>query len=227
MLHPVALFDIDNTIYDGLSLFPLIERQASEKLVPAATLTSVQAKLADYKSGALSYEAALVAVLDVYATALKGQKYDKVLASTKSFFASSNGLYPYVEPLMGALAETHDIILITGEPQMVCEAIGQAVKADAGYSTQFEVVDGKFTGNITRYLATGAEKLGAVQHAIAGHTLRASLAFGDSEGDIEMMRIVEYAFCLNPTPALQQEAAENGWYLATPDTILDVVESIS
>jgi len=215
MIKSVALFDIDNTMYEGFSYFELLEKQANEGLISAQVLDEAKTSMQKYKSKLQDYETTTVELLDIYATGLKGKSYDDVLESTKEFYQSSEKFFSYVIPTVEELRNSHDIALVTGEPQFVAEAVAELFRVESYYCTKYEVRAGKFTGNIKSYLASRHEKHDAIKHLMQGHGAKKSFAFGDSEGDIEMLRAVEYPVCLNCTDGLRAIAEKERW--RTPD----------
>jgi len=223
MPKPVALFDIDNTIYQGFSYFPLLKQQIREGLIPRHALDPADDAMKRYLAGELEYEPAIVILLDAYAKVLAGTSFDAVLRSTQHFFKVSPDFFDYARPLIRKLRATHDVIIVTGEPQTFGQAVAETLGAASYYSTQYEVRDGTFTGNIRSYLATRHEKHAAIGHLMAGHSASGSLTFGDSEGDIEMLRAATHAFCVNPTPGLKSIAEKHGWHVVTSDTVTQAV----
>jgi phosphoserine phosphatase len=59
---------------------------------------------------------------------------------------------------MKNLRGSHDIALVTGGPLFVAEAVAELLGVNSHYSTEYEVVDGAFTGDIKSYLASRHEK---------------------------------------------------------------------
>lgn len=222
MTKPIALFDIDNTIYEGFSYFDLLKKHVTEELIEQNVLDDALESMKAYKLGQKDYEATIVELLDIYARGLKGVEYEAVLQSTKDFYKNSSHFFGYVKPVMGSLRRSHDLRLVTGEPQFVAQAVGDIFGISSYSSSEYEVKEGVFTGNVTTYLASRHEKLSSIKHLMEGHSGRGSFAFGDSEGDIEMLRSVEYPICLNPTDGLRAVAEKEGWYL--PD--LNDVEAL-
>jgi phosphoserine phosphatase len=51
-----------------------------------------------------------------------------------------------------------------------------------------------------------------------------SFAFGDSEGDIELLNKVAHAFCINATEGLKQMAIAKKWHIVTPLSIIETVK---
>lgn len=223
MTKPIALFDIDNTMYEGFSYFELLEKQVSEDLIDRQVVDNAKASMQKYKSQLQGYEATIVELLDIYAAGLRGKKYDEVLESTAQFYRHSKKFFPYVKPTIEEMRKSHDIALVTGEPQFVAEAVAKLFKVESYYSTEYEVRAGMFTGSVKKYLATRHEKHDAIKHLMQGHGFKGSFAFGDSEGDIEMLRAVEYAICLNSTNTLRDIAEKEGWNVATVQEVTALI----
>jgi HAD superfamily hydrolase (TIGR01490 family) len=216
MLKSIALFDIDNTMYDGFSYFEVLEKQANEGLIGKRVLNDAKASMQKYKSKLQDYETTIVELLDIYALGLKGENFDDVLGSTKEFYQNSKKFFSYTKPTIEELRTSHDIALVTGEPQFVAEAVAELFGLKSYYCTEFEVRAGKFTGSVKSYLASRHEKHNAIKHLMRGHGAKNSFAFGDSEGDIEMLRAVEHSICLNCTDGLCAIAEKEHWHM--PET---------
>lgn len=227
MLRSIAFFDIDNTMYDGFSYFALLEKQVEEGLIKQETLTAALASMQKYKAKTQDYETTIVELLDIYATGLKGTEHTTVLESTRQFYEKSDKFFAYVSPTFKELRGSHDIALVTGEPQFIAEAVKELFGANSYYSTEYEVIDGTFTGSVKSYLASRHEKHDAIKHLMQGHGAKNSFAFGDSEGDIEMLRAVEYPICLNTTDGLRSIAAEKGWNMPNIDEVTKLVTSLT
>lgn len=227
MLRSIAFFDIDNTMYEGFSYFGLLEKQVAEDLIEQRVLTDAKTSMQKYKTNLQDYETTVVELIDIYAAGLKGIAYDAILESTKQFYRTSNKFFSYVGPTIKELRSSHDIAIVTGEPQFVAQAVGELFNTDTYYSTEFEVVDKVFTGAVTSYLASRHEKHNAIKHLMQGHGAKNSFAFGDSEGDIEMLGAVEHAVCLNATDGLRAAAKEKGWHMPDVDQVAQLVAGLN
>jgi HAD superfamily hydrolase (TIGR01490 family) len=225
-MKSVALFDFDNTLYDGFSYFALLEKQVHENIITKKVLNKANQAMANYKNGAIDYETTITTLLNIYAAGLKGASYSKVYESALGFYTHTDKIYPYTKQVFDLLRPTHDLCLVTGEPQFIAKAIQQLYKLDNYCATQYEVVDGVFTGNVTTYLASRHEKHQAVKHLLQGHRVKNSLAFGDSEGDIEMLAAAQHPICVNATPGLKKRAAEHGWPCVLPSEVIPTLKSL-
>lgn len=225
-MKSVALFDFDNTLYDGFSYFDLLAKQTDEGLVTADALPNANDAMRDYRSGATDYEATIVRLLDIYATGLEGKTYADVYGSAHEFYQNSQKVYGFARKVFALLRPTHDICLVTGEPQFIAESIAEIYDLDGQYSTIYAVEHGVLTGGVASYLATRHEKHNAISHLLQGHQVKNSFAFGDSEGDMEMLAAVENPICINPTPGLYERAAQKGWPCVAPDEAETVVKKL-
>ncbi len=227
MPKSIALFDLDNTMYDGFSYLELLEKQAREGLVNRRVLDDAKAGMQKYKSKLQDYETTIAELLNIYAAGLKGKKYDTVVGSTKQFYRSSNKFFSYVKPTVEEIRNSHDIALVTGEPQFVAETVAELFGLESYYCTEYEVQEGVFTGNVKSCLALRHEKHDAIKHLMEGHDAKNSFAFGDSEGDIEILRAVEYPICLNCTDGLRTVAEEKYWRMPNIQEVAKVVEDLN
>lgn len=226
MIKSIALFDIDNTMYEGFSYFELLEKQVDEGLIDKQVFDNAKASMQKYKSKLQDYETTIVELLDVYAAGLKAKSYDDVLISTKEFYRKSKKFFSYTQPTIEELQNSHDIALVTGEPQFIAEAVAELFGLKSYYCTEYDVKAGKFTGKVKSYLASRHEKHDAIKHLMQGHGSKNSFAFGDSEGDIEMLRAVEYPICLNCTDGLRDVAEKERWYTPSMQEVTELVKEL-
>lgn len=199
----------------------------NEDLIDKQVLDDAKASMQKYKSKLQDYETTIVELLDIYAAGLEGKEYDPVFESTKQFYRSSDKFFPYVKLTIKELRNSHDIALVTGEPQFVAKAVAELFEVKSYYCTEYELQEGKFTGRVKGYLASRHEKHDAIKHLMHGHGAKGSFAFGDSEGDIEMLRAVEYPICLNCTDGLHAIAEKEGWHMPGTKEVAELVEELN
>jgi len=222
----VAFFDIDKTIYDGYLIFPLAEYFLKENVVGKDVVHSLYNDLHLYRSQQVDYETTVENFNIHLANGLKHRDTDSILALTKSFLETDEGnkFFPFAADLMELLEPTYDIYFVTGEVQCVGKAVAEYFAVHGYVSTEMDIKDGVYTGTIRKSLARKEGKRDAINHVIHKYPPEGSLAFGDSEGDIEMLDAVAQAFCINATEGLREVALSKGWHIAKPETILDAVK---
>lgn len=119
-----------------------------------------------------------------------------------------------------------DVIIISASPAILVEPIARELGVERVVATELEVVDGKLTGTITRYLKGDAKAEAVANFAAAhGYDLGSSYAYSDSATDIPMLAAVGHPVAVNPDRALRKHAAEHGWQVRTfknPEPLIQV-----
>jgi HAD superfamily hydrolase (TIGR01490 family) len=96
----------------------------------------------------------------------------------------------------------------------IVEQLSRVLGMDGGIGTRYEVDgDGAFTGRFDGPFVYGPGKVEAMQEFAAAHgiDLAASYAYSDSLSDLPMLRAVGHAVAVNPDPALNRIAQQEGW----------------
>jgi HAD superfamily hydrolase (TIGR01490 family) len=110
----------------------------------------------------------------------------------------------------------HDVVIVSASGVEVVEPIARLLGADDVVATRMEVVDGRYTGEVERYVY-GPAKADAIRELAAarGYDLAASHAYSDSITDVPMLEAVGHPAAVNPGRALRRVAAERGWQVLT------------
>jgi phosphoserine phosphatase len=208
----VALFDLDKTIYNDHSFFGIVKFLADEGVINVSTWEEVSAELGKYKGKVQTYSETANKLLEIFARSLSGKSEVDVREATAKFFDNNRGnFYSYFEKILPKLKKTHEVWLVTTNIHIAAEVVVKMFELDGYISTQFEVVEGRFTGRILSTLANGKSVVEGLLTKYAGE----SLAFGDSENDIEMLSRVNTAVCVNPSAELRAEALKRDWVITT------------
>jgi phosphoserine phosphatase len=224
----IALFDIDKTIYDGYLIFPLAEYFFKERIINRDILDNLYKDLHLYRSKRVDYETSVENFNMHLAYGLKDHPPGSVFSSTAAFLETGEGsrFFSFTEPLLELLKETHDIYLVTGEMQFVGKAVADYFSVNGYVATEMEIKNAVFTGNISKSLAKKEAKRGAIENLFCAYSYGKSLAFGDSEGDIDMLSMAENAFCINATEGLREAALSKEWHIVTPSSIIEEVKNV-
>jgi len=219
----VALFDLDNTIYNAHSFFQVVKWAIDKGRVSADVWTKTEEVLGRYKKAELTYSDAANLLLDLFASSLKGQKYLDLYEDVEFFSSNRKNFYLYFEKVLPALREKYDIYLVTTNAQYVAEAVVKQFNLTGFISSELDVVDGLFTGKVTKSLANGKDVVGEL---IKKYDHAKSIAVGDSENDIGMIELVENPLCINPSFELKKYAEKKGWVVCTDESIADALLNI-
>lgn len=212
----IALFDIDRTAYNGILGLNLCREQEQRGLLKRDGLRSILHATADYRRGLLDYETFIREFLLRWAKGLQGAAVASVEDHADTFSQNRrNEFFSYLQPTLDHLRKTHAIYFITGEPQFVAGSVARMFAA--GFiSSSFSIKEGVFTGEVETFLATRDEKVRALGTLVSNYNLDGSIGFGDSEGDIEMLRLVRNRVCISPTSGLLQVALQENWRVVDP-----------
>ena len=221
MNKPLALFDIDGTMIPGTTYFRVLDAQLREEFVSEACVADAYSAYGKYKQGSISYEQLVENLLDIYAQGIQGRTAKEVENSIDAILGDTTDFYQYVAPTIELLRNTHEIVVISGSPHFMADAVRQRFGIEHSYSSVYEVVDGIITGRVETYLATRQQKHRAIQHVITGHEYKGSVAFGDSEGDLEVLKSVEHPICISPTAGLRHHAVKHNWTIVDADSTLN------
>lgn len=214
-MKKVAFFDIDGTIY-GKSVFLLLAKYAIQKgwISPAVWINLLNPlKKSDFGKTMKSDKANKF--LELVAKQLTGKSFQEICAGVVEFFIENKvNFYPYFEKVLPKLKDSHDIYIITTNAQFVAKPLVD-VFGLAGYiSSEFEVVNGVFSGKVAKSLANGKFE---VSEILKKYGKEGSIAVGDSENDISMLELVEFPICINPSDILKEYAEKQGWDITTSD----------
>jgi len=223
----VALFDVDDTIYKGGIIYPLMESEMQEDLLDKKILEKAYLNKSSYQKGEISYKEFSRKGVMIWAQGLKGQSYAEVLRHAKEFIAKDiHNFYSFTKPLLALLKKSHDTIIITNEPQFVAQPISGLFNFTGYNSTEFETKDGKITGKVSRYNSTQSDKKKSIQEIFKKYNRKDSFAFGDSIGDAGMFEEVNYPICVNAGQKLQEVANKNGWKLTDPNNVIEIISKL-
>lgn len=205
----VALFDFDKTIYNDYSIFSSTRYLIDKGFLTSAVEVEMVEEYGKYKLGVYDYKQVSDRVLAIHAKAMEGLDFSTMRDVMIDFFAANEDkYYPYFEKILPRLRESHDVFLVTASSQIVAEAVEKRFSLDGFLSTVYEVKEGVLTGKIESSLVSSkGQKVADLLKNYQGQTM----AFGDSDSDIEMLNAVKVPVCVNPIDNLKKVAEEKGW----------------
>ncbi len=211
-MRSVALFDLDKTIYNTHTFFPILKWFADRGLVSQKSHEAVMEELVRHRRGETTYTDAARAMFAIMGEEVKGKSEKEFIEDIAEFFKNNlSNFYPYFAEILPKLKESHDVFLITTNVGQVAEAVKEMFELDGVICTNFEVKNGKFTGKMLTTLADGKHVVSDLLKKYG----KGSIAVGDSENDIGMLELVDHPFCINPSPELLPVARKRGWKIVT------------
>ena len=105
------------------------------------------------------------------------------------------------------------LVLVTGSPNFIISPLAAFLGIDETISTNLEMANGCYTGEIVGLPLAGEEKARSVRSIskLLGIDLNQSHAYGDSVADLPMLCTVGYPVAVNPSRHLSKIAKEKGW----------------
>ena len=213
-----AFFDLDKTIIARSSPLAFGRSFYKEGLIGRSFfLKSLYAQLVFLLMGA--DEAKMERMRTEAAKLTAGWEADKVRAIVNEV------LDEVISPLIygEALELIHDhraagrlICIVSSSPEEIVEPLAKMLRVDHWIATKSEVVDGRYTGELTFY-AYGPHKAEAIEKLAAdeGIDLSGSYAYTDSSTDLPMLEAVGNPVAVNADKTLKQLAVERGWRIET------------
>lgn len=111
----------------------------------------------------------------------------------------------------------HQIVLVTGSLEFLMMPLAALLDVSTLLAAKLEQQQHRFTGRIRPPLPYGHGKRELITHLTqeCGIDLAQSFAYGDSPGDVELLRMVGHPLVVNPIRGMASIARRNGWPVAT------------
>jgi HAD superfamily hydrolase (TIGR01490 family) len=211
----LALFDVDNTLMRGTSLFQLGREAWKRRIIRARDIALFgwhqvrfimvgenDEHLASSKERALGL--------------LGGHSETQILELADSIWEHRirPRLYPdTVKLAQDHIARGHQVWLVSATPLVIGERMAQKLGLTGALGSQFESKDGVFTGRIIGHILHHQRKAEAVRELAEreGADLAESWAYSDSRNDIPLLELVGHPTVVNPDVALMKHAHDHHW----------------
>jgi alcohol-forming fatty acyl-CoA reductase len=218
MKRPLAVFDIDGTIFRSSLVNELVEQFVIDGLFPQETRRIYDDAYNDWVNRTGNHAAYDAAVVRAFQANLKGLPFKEIKAATKSFVdAQKNHIFVYPRELIKKLkADGYYLLAISQSPLFVVSEFGKAHGFDMALGTVYDVTTESgaeiFTGEASTFPVT-KNKANTLRKVLTeiDVTLEGSVGVGDTEGDIAFLEMVEKQICFNPNRNLYEHARAHGW----------------
>lgn len=211
--RPVAVFDIDGTIFRNSLLIELHWKMVKVGIIPRSAIAKLDKRYWQWVQRKGHYDDYLKEVIGSFDEFVHGvpTKTIQDLARTVVRVQSSI-VYRYTRALIEKLRKTHLLVAISGSPQIVVGEFARAWKFDYYIGTQHKIRDGKFMGGSAWVASENKEEALRRLQEQHGFVLgRGSVGVGDTESDVHILKLVDLPICFNPTSGLYKIADKRGW----------------
>jgi len=212
---PVAVFDVDGTIFRSSLLVELVELMVAQGTLPKSTkgvYERAHRKWLDREGGYAEYIGAMV---DAFYKNIKGVSYADFAELSKQVVANEGKhTYRYTRQLVKDLKKQgYFLLAVSHSPKTILDQFCPRLGFDKTYGMIYEIgPEDRLTGEVVdRHLILN--KAYIVKRAIEKEnlTLEGSVGVGDTESDISFLELVEKPICFNPNANLYRHAKLNDW----------------
>lgn len=211
--NKLAIFDLDNTLLTGDSDHAWGEFLIAEGLVDSASHKQKNDKFyQDYCEGELDIYAYQAFAL----SAIKGKSPGSLTELHQKFMLT------HIEQMIGTKAldlidnhnrQNHQLLIITATNDFVTTPIAKRLGIDSLLGCQAEIVDGKYTGNITGTPCFQEGKVKRLNEWLQGRnfTLDDCYFYSDSHNDLPLLEAVARPTAVDPDEKLRKHAEQKSW----------------
>ena len=211
----LALFDVDNTLMRGTSLFQLGREAWKRKIIRGRDIAMFgwhQMRFIMVGENDAHLESSKERALGL----LGGHNEAEVLELADEIWEHriKPRLYPEsVDLARDHMSRGHQVWLVSATPWDIAHRMAQKLGLTGALGSRFESVDGVYTGKIVGHILHNERKAEAVR-ALAestGADLAESWAYSDSRNDIPLLELVGHPTVVNPDAGLLKHAREHDW----------------
>lgn len=208
-----AVFDIDGTLYRWQLFHELVQELTLADAFPDNTFQNIDNAWNEWRGGNLDfhgYENLVVQTLIKYLPLIPIATFEA--ACDKVIAQSGHKLHAYPKALLESLKQQgYVIVAISGSQQELLERFGAMHGFDIVIGAIYERKNDHFTGEFSRMTIGHKAELLAELIKREDLSLSGSVAIGDSDGDAEILAMVERPIAFNPSEGLFAEAKRHGW----------------
>lgn len=209
-----AAFDIDGTLFRS-GLYREVSYELAkmgkvpEEIASELTIKHRQWRHRLHGNAFEEFEHTMVVAFDDLSTQIRVADYDEAVAHVLA--KKAENVYVYTRNLVKELKDKgHFLIAISGSQVDLVEPFAKKYGFDTWVGQEWERGEEFFTGKRTK---SHTNKDLILNRLIDEYnlTLKGSVAVGDSNGDVGMLRLVDRPIAFNPTAELYEKAVENKW----------------
>ena len=227
-MQPLAIFDIDGTIFRKNLHFELINQLVLMGVFPETVrkqLTTLYSKWLEHEGTYGQYRDALV---KLYAENIPGVTVDTVkIASKRMIEFHKKRTYIFAERLIKYLRErNYYIISVSGSPEEAVQEYNKVhLHFDEVFGTIYEEVGGKYTGKEKETPVTDKKAFVEKYMKENDFNKKDSYGIGDTESDAGFLELVDNPIAFNPDSNLKNIAEVKNWKIKVErkDVVYDII----
>ncbi len=213
--RPVAVFDIDGTLFRSSLFLELVRRMCVAGLFPPDFKNAYEQDRLAWQDRKGDYQVYVAKVVETFLAHIKGVSYEATMNVADTLIRErKDRVYRYTRDLMKELkGEGYFLLAISHSPRFILDGFCKEAGFDKVYGFFYETgPTGNFTGEVEdRDLILN--KAAILERAVRkeGLSLTRSVGVGDTESDIPMLELVERPIAFNPNQKLLEHAKRREW----------------
>lgn len=209
---PIAVFDIDGTIFRSSLLIELNEKLVRKGIFPATAEATVRRVRGAWLNRHGSYDAYIRTIIRLYHRDLKGRHVREIRQAARELLREQqHRVYIFTRDLVERLRKTHRLVIISYSPREVVEEFKRVWRFDFTSGMPYAVRNQRYTGGLEPGFVQNKKIILQTLVAQHGLTLQRSVGVGDTESDIDFLSLVRHPIAFNPNTKLYATARRRGW----------------
>jgi len=213
--RPVAVFDIDGTVFRSSLLIELVDRLILRDVFPENAHSYYAKAQEEWLNRQAEYEPYIKKVVHAFAKHLKGVPYGDVAdVAGEVIEEMRHRTYRYTRDLITELkTKDYFLLAVSHSPKFIVDGFCYELGFDKSYGTFYETgASNRFTGEIVdEHLIMNKSTI--LRRAVEKEnlTLKGSVGVGDTESDASMLALVDDPIAFNPNRGLYRHAKKHLW----------------
>lgn len=208
-----AFFDIDGTIYRDSLMVEHFKKLIKYEIVDQrAWVAHARDTFLDWDKRQGNYDDYLLEICDLYVESLLNVDKRYIdFTSDQVIALKAERVYKYTRSrIKWHLEQGHKVIFISGSPDFLVGKMAKKYNATDYAGSNYIFEDGKFTGEVIPMWDSRSKNI-AIDTFVEKYNidLNQSYAYGDTNGDITMLRRVGNPIAINPTNELVNHMIED------------------
>jgi HAD superfamily hydrolase (TIGR01490 family) len=215
LLRRLAVFDIDGTIFRSSLIVELVNGCVAAGIFPKSASKEMEADYLAWINRRGSYENYIWKVVRIHQHYIKGVSVSVIEPVVKEIISwQKDRVYCYTRDLIDALRGKYYLLAISGSPSYIVSHFAASLGFNDFRAREFSIENGVFNGKCPNddYMRHKGKVLrDFIASSGIQFDLKRSLAVGDTDRDIPMLKIVGHPIAFNPNKTLAAYAKRNGW----------------
>jgi HAD superfamily hydrolase (TIGR01490 family) len=212
-MKELVILDLDGVIIKGQSQQIFLNYLFRKKIVGLFFYLKIYMWFIFYKMGLNKNPKK---IMNYAFGSLKGKNLEEVEKLINDFFSEvlNNFIFHEIIDIINKhKIENRELIIVSNALDIIVKKISQFLNIKNYIGTKLEIIDDKFTGNISDDIVYGKNKLKLIETFLRKNklNLKNSWAYTDHISDLPILKLVKNPFAVNPDKKLCIEAKKNNW----------------